>query len=125
MVMKMRLLLLGVLLLGGCSGGGGSPPGSFGNEVLHWEQPPLFADNTPMDVRREVSRWDIYCTFFPFPSDNDLVASIATPDNLSFNLALLRAYGIEPGPDGQLIFLKCVGIDNEASDFSAPTEWRN
>jgi hypothetical protein len=94
-------------------------------EILQWVQPPTFADNTPMDIHRDVARWDIYCTYFPEPLDNEIVASVVTPDNLAFNLALLRQYGIEPGADGKLVFLRCVGIDNQQSEYSAPAEWKN
>jgi hypothetical protein len=94
-------------------------------EILRWQQPPTFADNTAMDIHRDVARWDIYCTYFPEATDNDIVASVVNPDNLAFNLELLRQYGIEPGPDGKLVFLRCVGIDNQQSEYSAPAEWRN
>jgi len=125
----MRRAALILLLAAGCSGGGGPSPPPPDNvpraEILRWVQPPTFADNTPMDIRRDVSRWDIYCTFFPPPVDNDIVASVANPDNLAFNLSLLRQYGIEPGSDGHLVFVRCVGIDNQQSEYSAPAEWRN
>lgn len=115
------------ILLAGCGGNGASPvPAPHDNtarEVLVWRQPPTFADNTPMDIHRDVARWDIYCSPFLTFIDNDLVASVVTPDNLAFNLALLRAFGIEPGPDGKFIALKCIGIDNQASVFSEPTFW--
>jgi hypothetical protein len=78
-----------------------------------------------MDIHRDVARWDIYCTYFPEPVDNDIVASVATPDNLAFNLALLRQHGTVPGPDGTLVYIRCVGIDNQQSEYSAPAEWGN
>jgi hypothetical protein len=126
----MRRAVLILLLTMGCnSGGGPSPPPAPDNvprqEILQWVQPPTFEDNTVMDVYRDVARWDIYCTFFPEATDNDIVASVVNPDNLAFDLSLLRQYGIEPGPDGTLVFLKCVGIDNQQSEYSAPAEWRN
>lgn len=122
----MRRAVLIFLLLSGCGGGSAPPvpvPPHDNAEILHWRQPPTFEDNTAMDVRRDVARWDIYCTFFLVPVDNDIVASVVTTDNLSFNLALLRSYGIEPGPEGKFLFLRCVGIDNQASPFSEPAEW--
>jgi len=124
----MRRAVLIVLILAGCGGGGGpSPPpdNQVRSEVLRWKQPPTFSDNTPLDIHRDVARWDIYSTPFEVPLDNDLVACVVTPDNLAFNMALLRKYGISPGPDGSLVFLKCVGIDNQGSAFSEPTMWEN
>jgi len=113
----------------GCGSGGGPSPPSTDNvpraELLRWQQPPTFADNTPMDIHRDVARWDIYCSYFPEPVDNDIVASVVNLDNLAFNLAMLRQHGIEPGPEGYLVSLRCVGIDNQQSEYSAPAEWRN
>ena len=125
----MHRAILIALILAGCGGGGPSPPPPVDNvqrsEVLRWKQPPIFADNTPMDIRRDVARWDIYCSLFDPPADNDIVASVVTPDNLAFNLSLLRIYGYGPGPDGKLVFLKCIGIDNQGSAFSEPAMWAN
>lgn len=122
----MRRAAILIFLLFGCGGGGPSPgPLPPRAEILRWEQPPWNADNTPLDIQRDVSRFDIYCSDYPIPLDNEIVASVASPDNTSFNLKLLRQYGIAPGPDGKLVFIKCIRIDKAASDFSAPAEWRN
>jgi hypothetical protein len=122
----MRRAVLIALILAGCGGGGPSPVDNVPrSEVLTWKQPAFFNDNTPMDIRRDVARWDIYCANFDPPLDNDIVASVVTPDNLAFNMALLRLYGYGPGPDGSLVFLKCIGIDNQGSVFSEPAWWTN
>jgi hypothetical protein len=76
---------------------------------------------TPADV----ARWDIYYSAFGTFIDNDLVASVATPDNLAFNLTLLRPFGIAPDADGSFISIKCIGIDNQQSPYSEPTIWTN
>lgn len=110
---------------GGCGGGGNVTPPPEHTEVLSWEQPATFNDNTPMNIKRDVSRWDIYCSFFPSFIDNDLAASVVTFDNLAFNLSLLRLYGIEPEKDGKFVAVRCVGIDNQSSDFSVPVLWEN
>lgn len=116
------------ILLAGC-GGGGAPPAPVDNvprsETLRWKQPPTFADNSPMDIHRDVARWDLYCSPFYPPMDNEIVASIVTPDNLSFDMGALRRYGISPGPEGYLVSLRCIGIDNQASAYSEPTWWEN
>ena len=125
----MRQAALILLLAMGCSGGGSSPPPPVDNvprpEILRWVQPQTFADNTPLDIHRDVARWDIYCTYFPEPLDNEIVASVVTPDNLAFDLSALRQYGIDPGAEGKLVFLRCVGIDNTPSTLSNPVEWAN
>ena len=123
-MIKCWLLIMG-FLLGGCLGGGGgsAPPATSTGLILSWEQPPLRVDNTALDVQKDVSRWDIYCTFYPTFTDNDIVASVARPDNLAFNLDILRAHGIIPGPDGSFVAVKCVDTDNQVSDFSEPVEW--
>ena len=54
--------------------------------------------------------------------DRPLILAV---DDEPANLALLRKYGIVPGPDGYLVSLRCVGIDNQQSEYSAPAEWRN
>lgn len=125
--MVKRLLLCGALLLGGCVGGDGgtAPPATSTGLTLSWEQPPVREDNTYLDVQNEISRWDIYCTFYPTFTDNDLVASVARPDNMAFNLGILRAHGIVPGPDGSFVAVRCVDTDNQVSDFSDPVEWRD
>ncbi len=121
----MRWCIFILFSLLGCGGGGNAPPPPTHTEILVWNQPALFNDNTPMDLRRDVARWDIYCSTFPSFIDNDLAASVVMPDNLTFNLSLLRIHGIELGDEGKFISIKCIGVDNQASDYSEPALWAN
>ena len=130
-----RSMLLGALLFGvcfGCGGSGSGPPPTatpapgtcHKKEIVSWVQPLTLADNvTPLDIQRDVSHWEIYCTFFPPAEDRNLVANVASPDNLAFDLTLLRAHGIVPDGAEMFVFLKCVGKDNQVSDFSEPVIW--
>ena len=120
-----RSVLAFLSIMVGCGGGDSSAPPSSHTEVLIWRQPAFFNDNLPMDIRKDVARWDIYCSPVPSFIDNDLAAHVVNPDNLTFNLSLLRGFGIEPGESGKFVSIKCVGIDNQASDFSEPVLWEN
>ncbi len=112
-----------------CGGGGGSVPAPADNaETLHWVQPPLYADNTPLDLRTGVHAYEIHlsdnCDF----QDNTAVAAVGGVSDVgdpiqNFDLSLLGKYGIQPGPLGTFLSIRSVGIDNAASGFGEPAFW--
>jgi len=126
---KAILLLVSfiVFTLSCCGGDESNPPQSGDTEVLHWVQPEQKDDNTYMNPLAEVARFDIYLSLFPTPLDNELVANVAGVDNntlvTSFDLALLRQYGIVPTDNGSFVFVKCVLLNGDQSEFSLPVLW--
>jgi hypothetical protein len=117
----MRRLIFAAVFLFGC--GGNSvvvPPPHV--ETLTWEQPPVFSDNTPMDIHRDVARWDVYASPTPTSFDGGIVGTVVKPD---FDLLALRGRGIVPGDNGLYLSVKCVGIDNQQSSYSVPVLWAN
>jgi len=123
----MKIVLFIMLFLVGCGGHDNGPPLIVDNiispEILRWMQPSTFDDNSYMDIHKDVLRWDIYCSEYPDFTDNDIVASVVSPDNLAFDLSMLRVYGVKPGPLGSFVSVRCVGLDNATSGFMFPEEW--
>lgn len=124
-------LILAVLLplLGLLSCGSSPAPGPIVNtETLCWKQPPQYADNSPLDLRRDISWYEVHVSDNGAWSDNTLRAALAGVDNAgapisTFNLALLAAHGIVPGPDGCYVTVRSVSTDNMASGYGDPCWW--
>src|SRR4030067_433323 len=91
-----RIALLLALLIVGCGGGGGGAPAPEKTEVLSWEPPKTYTDNTLLNQLFDIQRNDILCNDNGVFTDNDVVASVAGVDNgvvvKSFDLKLLRPY---------------------------------
>ena len=124
--MKFPLLLLCLLALS-CGSAPGPPPVAVDNsETLRWVQEPLYADNTPLDVR-SILLYEIHVSDNAAWNDNTLRAALAGVDNSgapvsTFDLGLLAAYGIGPGV-GCYVTVRSVSNDNIASGYGEPCWW--
>lgn len=128
----MRRLLLAALFLCGCAGGGDGggnqpPPPPSQAEYLHWIQPAQFADNTPLDLKRDLLCYEIHKSDNTF-CDNTIVAFVRPVDDNGvvtdkFDMALLAPFGVGPGPQGTYLTVRTIGIDNAQSEFGKPTFW--
>lgn len=117
------ILIIGLASCGGGDTGNVPPPVQNGDTNLTWTPPVCWADNTPLQPEKDISRYDGYIDEFGSFDDNSAVVfSVSGVDNTgrpitSFNLRLLSAYGIHPP---YYVSLKSVSLDNATSKFSDP-----
>jgi len=126
------LLLLLAVSLSRCGGHGGPGPAPLDNtapaETLRWVQPPVFADNTPLNLRTQIHVYEIHLHDNAAWADNTAVAAVGGVDNTgnplqTFDLRLLERFGIQPGDNGAYLTVRIAGVAKPASGFGTPTFW--
>ena len=119
-----RIAFLLALLIAGCGGGGGGAPGPGKTEVLSWDPPKTWTDNTPLNPLSDIQHNEILCNDNGTFTDNDVVASVAGVDNgavvKSFDLKLLRPYVT---PYSTFVTVRVWAWDNSVSECSQPVWW--
>ena len=127
LIIAVLLPLLGLLSMS-CGSPAGPPAPVDNTETLRWVQEPLYADNTPLDLRRNISWYEIHLSDNAVWGDNTLRAALAGVDDAgvpvsTFDLALLAAYGIGPGDNGCYVTVRSISSDNISSGYGIPCWW--
>ena len=119
--MKRAAIILALLLIA-CSDA--NYPLPVADQILSWNPPTTWTDNTFLDPYFDIERNDIMCSESGIFTDNDVVASVSGVDNGvvvdSFNLSLILPY---LGPEPTYVSVRTWAWDNLVSDFAAPVWW--
>jgi hypothetical protein len=131
-------ILMGFLLIG--CGGGGEGTQSTGagtnTQILMWDPPQTYVDNTAMDPYRELDYYEFYVSSDSNFTDNEMpvaqvaaVTNVLLPDGKSYRQDLTSEFALtnllpftEPN-SVYYISIRSVAVGGLKSNFSAPIVW--
>lgn len=94
------------------------------NNILSWEQPPCFVDNSYMDVSKEIECFAIYCSdnILDFYTNNDNICPFVYIKAIDNNNNVINSINliVDNNISNKFISVRSVSIHNLYSDFSEP-----